>query len=208
MTIQAQVSVQSQIFVPRDYQVFAGLDVDKHSIAVTFCNHEGLLRSLRLPYSAAQLLNYVRKHFPEQRLAFVYEAGPTGFGLYDELVADGHPCLVVAPSMVPQAPGARVKTNRLDSKKLSEGLRGGQLRSIHVPPPKYRELRHLVQLRDTHVQQLTATKCRIKALLLCEGIAFPSDEGKQKQWSALALDDVARLRHLSLRTEETGPQLD
>jgi transposase len=193
MTIQAQVSVQSQAFMPRDYQIFAGLDVDKHSIAVTFCNHEGLLRSLRLPYSAAQLLNYVRKHFSDERLAFAYEAGPTGFGLYDELVAEGHPCLVVAPSMVPQAPGARVKTNRLDSKKLSEGLRGGQLRSIHVPAPKYRELRHLVQLRDTHVQQLTATKCRIKALLLYEGIAFPSDEGKQKQWSALVLDELLEL---------------
>lgn len=160
MTSQTQVSVQGKTFRPRDYDVFAGLDVDHHSIAATFTDHEGLLRSLRLPYSAAQLLNYVRKHFPEQRLAFVYEAGPTGFGLYDELVTEGHPCLVVAPSMVPRAPGARVKTNRLDSKKLSEGLRGGQLRSIHVPAPKYRELRHLVQLRDTHVQQLKATKSR------------------------------------------------
>ena len=146
MTNQTQVSVQAQVFIPRDYQVFAGLDVDKNSIAATFCNHEGLLRSLRLLYSAPQLLNYVRKHFPEQRLAFVYEAGPTGFGLYDELVAEGHPCLVVAPAMVPQAPGARVKTNRLDSQKLSAGLRGGQLRSIHVPSVKYRELPHLVQL--------------------------------------------------------------
>jgi hypothetical protein len=30
--------------------------------------------------------------------SFVYEAGPTGFGLHDELVAAGHVCLVVAPS--------------------------------------------------------------------------------------------------------------
>jgi len=193
MTIQAQVSVQSQVFVPRNYQVFAGLDVDKHSIAVTFCNHEGLLRSIRLPYSAAQLLNYVGKHFTGERLAFVYEAGPTGFGLYDELVAEGHPCLVVAPSMVPTVAGARVKTNRLDSKKLSEGLRGGQLRSIHVPSARYRELRHLVQLRDTHVQQLTATKCRIKALLLYEGIAFPSDEGKEKPWSQRVVNELLEL---------------
>ena len=193
MTNQAQVSVDAQVFIPRDYQIFAGLDVDKHSIAVTFCNHEGLLRSLRLPYSAPQLLRYVRRHFAERRVAFVYEAGPTGFGLYDDLVAEGHPCLVVAPSMVPQAPGARVKTNRLDSKKLSEGLRGGQLRSIHVPSVKYRELRHLVQLRDTHVQQLTATKCRIKALLLYEGIPFPSAEGKEKQWSAQVLNELLAL---------------
>ena len=123
-------------------------------------------------------------------MAFVYEAGPTGFGLYDELVAAGHPCLVVAPSMVPTAPGQRVKTNRLDSKKLSEGLRGGQLRSIHVPARPYRELRHLVQLRDTHVQQLTATKCRIKALLLYEGIPYPDPKGG---WSAAVIAELRAL---------------
>src|SRR5882762_9106548 len=193
MTIQAQVSVYSQVFVPRDYDVFAGLDVDHHSIAATFTDHQRLMQSLRLPYSAGQLLNYVKKHFPGQRLVFVYEAGPTGFGLYDKLVAAGHPCLVVAPAMVPTAPGNRVKTNRLDARKLAENLRGGQLRSIHVPSPRYRELRHLVQLRDTHVQQLTATKCRIKALLLYEGIAFPSDAGKEKQWSARVLDELLEL---------------
>lgn len=76
MTIPAQVSVYSQVFVARDYDVFAELDVDHHSIAATFTGHGRLMQSLRLPYSAGQLLNYVRKHFPGQRLAFVYEAGP------------------------------------------------------------------------------------------------------------------------------------
>lgn len=195
MTIQTQVSVPSEVYTfrPHDYDVFAGLDVDHHSIAATFTDHDRLMQSQRLSYSAPQLLNYVRKHFPEQRVAFVYEAGPTGFGLYDELVAEGHACLVVAPPMVPTAPGNRVKTNRLDSKKLSTALRGGELRSIHVPSAKYRELRHLVQLRDTHVQQLRATKCRIKALLLYEGIAFPSDDGKEKQWAARVLDELLAL---------------
>ena len=182
MTIQGQ-------FVPRNYDVFAGLDVDKKNMAVIFTDHQQLMQSLRLPYSAAQLLSYVRKHFAQQRVAFVYEAGSTGFGLYDELVAGGYPCLVVAPSMVPTAPGQRVKTNRLDARKLSENLRGGQLRSIHVPSSSYRELRHLVQLRDTHVSQLTATKCRIKALLLFEGMAFPGNG----QWSARVLRELAAL---------------
>ncbi len=183
MTIQSGFST----FMPGNYEIFSGLDVDKGSIAVTFSDHNRLLNSLRLPYSSEQLLNYVRKHFPQQRVAFVYEAGPTGFGLYDEITAEGHPCLVVAPSMVPTAPGQRVKTNRLDSKKLCEGLRGGQLRSIQVPARPYRELRHLVQLRDTHVQQLTATKCRIKALLLYEGIPYPDPKGG---WSAVVIAEL------------------
>src|SRR5207249_10349133 len=130
---------------------FWGLDVAKKNMAVTFTDHEALMRSLRLPYSSAHLLHYVRKHFPDRRVAFVYEAGPTGFGLHDELVTAGYRCLVVAPSMVPTAPGDKVKTNRLDSRKLSVQLRGGELRSIHVPALRYRELRHLVQLRDTQV---------------------------------------------------------
>jgi transposase len=193
MTVATEVSVYPQKFVPRDYDVFAGLDVDHHSIATTFTDHDRLMQSLRLPYSAPQLLNYVGKHFPGQRLVFVYEAGPTGFGLCDELEAAGHHCLVVAPPMGPRAPGQRVKTNRLDSRKLSTALRGGELKSIHVPSPKYRELRHLVQLRDTQVQQLTATKSRIKALLLYEGIAFPADEGKEKQWSQRVVNELLEL---------------
>ncbi len=45
---------------------FVGLDVDRRSIAATFTDHDRLMQSLRLPYRAAQLLNYVRKHFPGQ----------------------------------------------------------------------------------------------------------------------------------------------
>lgn len=181
---------KSANFIPRNYDVFAGLDVDKRSIAVTFADHRAMRKSLRLPHSATQLLSYTGKHFPGQRVAFVYEAGPTGFGLHDELTAAGHPCLVVSPSMVPTAPRQRVKTNRLDSKKLAEGLRGGQLRGIHVPPPSYRELRHLVQLRDSQVAQLTATKLRIKSLLTYENIPFPAANGK---WSGRVLQQLTVL---------------
>jgi transposase len=113
--------------------VFAGLDVDKRSISVTFTNHQGFIRSMRMPYSVEHLVNHVRKHFPDQKVAFVYEAGPTGYGLYDGLVANSYPCLIASPSMIPKAPGQRVKTNRLDSVGLAGNLRGGQLKSIHVP---------------------------------------------------------------------------
>ncbi|MDF0664498.1 MAG: transposase [Nitrospira sp.] len=163
----------SQTIVPRDYDVFAGLDVDKRSISVTFTDHQGVSRSMQIPYSVEHLLAYVGKHFAGQKVAYAYEVGPTGYGLYDRLVAAGAPCVVAAPSMIPKAPGQRVKTNRLDSRGLAETLRGGQLKSIHVPAPPYRELRHLPQLRDTFVRELVGMKLRIKALLLLEGLAFP-----------------------------------
>ena len=182
----------SQTFIPRDYDVFSGLDVDKRSISVTFTDHDRFLKSLRMPYSAEHLLNHVRKHFPNKKVAFVYEAGPTGYGLYDGIVAQGYPCLIAAPSMIPKAPGQRVKTNRLDSRSLSENLRGGQLKSIHVPSAVYRELRHLTQLRDVLVSELAGMKQRIKSLLLFEGIEFPPAPAGS-QWSFLVKDKLRKL---------------
>ena len=184
--------MRSNTFVPRDYDVFAGLDVDKRSISVTFTDHQGLSRSMRIPYSVEHLLNYVGRHFAGQKVAFAYEAGPTGYGLYDGLVAQGSPCLVASPSMIPKAPGQRVKTNRLDSRGLSENLRGGQLKSIHVPSVIYRELRHLTQLRDTFVSEMVGMKQRIKSLLLMEGIEFPPAPAGS-QWSFLVKDKLRKL---------------
>lgn len=174
--------MSGQPFIPLDYEVFAGLDVDKRSISVTFMNHHGFLKSLRMPYSVEHLLTHVRRHFPHQKVAFAYEAGPTGYGLYDGLVAQEYQCLIAAPAMIPKAPGRRVKTNRLDSRGLAENLRGGQLTSIQVPSTVYRELRHLTQLRDTFVSALAAMKQRIKSLLLVEGLAFPPAPAGS-QWS-------------------------
>ena len=55
--------MESQPFIPREYDVFSGLDVDKRSISVTFTDHQRSLKSLRMPYSVEHLLNHVRKHF-------------------------------------------------------------------------------------------------------------------------------------------------
>jgi transposase len=172
----------TQSFSPRDYDVFAGLDVDKKSISVTFTDHQGLLKSMRMPYSVEHVVNHVRKHYGEKKVAFAYEAGPTGYGLYDGLVAQRYPCLIASPSMIPKAPGQRVKTNRLDSVGLAENLRGGQLKSIHVPTTLYRELRHLTQWRDVVVSEMVAMKQRIKSLLLMEGLEFPPAPAGS-QWS-------------------------
>jgi transposase len=48
-----------------------------------------------------------------------YEAGPTGFGLYRHLVERGIDCVVVAPGLVPQRPGDRMKADPRDARKLA-----------------------------------------------------------------------------------------
>ena len=44
-----------------------------------------------------------------------YEAGPTGYELARLLGSLGVRCEVIAPSLIPTAPGDRVKTDRRDA---------------------------------------------------------------------------------------------
>jgi transposase len=173
-----------------DYDVFIGLDVDKHSIALTTRDRTGMGKSLKMSYDPEILLSYVHNHFDGKNAAFVYEAGPTGFGLYDAITEKGYPCIVVAPQSVPVTRGKRVKTNRLDSIKLADLLRGGQLSGIRVPPLAYRELRELTSLRNSQVDAVRAAKCRVKSLLLCNSLTFPDS---QNRWSKRVIVELRKL---------------
>lgn len=187
-------------FMTQQYDVFAGLDVHKKSIAATFLDHYGEIKQVKMPYNTEQLFNFVENYYPDKRIAFVYESGPTGFGLYDIITSKGYFCMVTSPSKVPQIPGNRVKTDRIDSEKLSMNLKGGQLKGIIVPTSAYRELRHLVHLRDTFTKQSTATKLRIKSLLLLNSIAFPNPDKENPGQKALSvnLKNFPVLRHYDL----------
>ena len=177
---------------PLEFDIFAGMDVDKKSISVTFVSHDAILRWMKIPYDSGNLMRYVRKEFSEKRIAFVYEAGPTGYGLYDDLIEEGFVCLVVGPSNTPTTASERVKTNRVDSRKLAISLRGGELKGIHVPSETYRQLRHLTHLREVFLHQVTSTKLRIKALLLLEGISFPA-AGPRYSWSSRVVEQLMDL---------------
>lgn len=168
--------------VPLEYDIFIGMDVDKRSVAITTYNHEEKIRSLKMPNSAEKIINYTRNHFPNERVAFAYEVGPTGYGLYDKLTEARYKCLVVNPSSVPTPPGSRVKTNRLDSKQIGQELRGGELKSVRVPSMKYRYLRHLIHLFNTVTKQCKNCKYRIKALFLLEGMPYPNTS-KSDHWT-------------------------
>jgi transposase len=163
--------------IPRQFEIFIGLDVDKASYHVTAMSGAGIVRQLRLPAQPAGLVRWVGRQFAGRAVVLVYEAGPTGYGLYDALSAAGYICLVVAPALVPREPGRRVKTNRLDSRQLAMQLQGVDLRGIRVPAPLYRPLRHLTHQWRELARRQRALKSQIKALLLMESIPYPEGGG-------------------------------
>lgn len=180
---------------PTEYDLFVGIDVDQKSYAVTYLDKNSHGRSFKMPADPKALTQHFQKNFAQQRLAYAYETGPTGYDLYDYLVSQGQHCLMIHAASLPKAANDRVKTNRLDSQKIAEQLKSGHLKGIRVPTDSYRQLRHLVQLRQTYAQQIMRTKQRIKALLLLEHIHIPNGEGRHL-WSARALET---LRHFPMQ---------
>ena len=103
------------------------------------------------PASVASMVNKLSKR--GAKLHFCYEAGPTGYGLYRQIIEPGHECVVVAPSLVPKRAGDRVKTNRRDAVSLARLHRAGELISVWVPDEGHEAIR----IEITHALGATVT---------------------------------------------------
>ena len=136
-------------YISKEYDIFIGLDVDKNNFSFTVQDRSAMSKSKTIPAQPEQLYSYVQNRYADKKVIFAYEAGPTGYHLYDYLCSKNQECLVVSPLSIPKAPNQRVKTNRIDSQKITEELRAGKLQSIRVPQDRYRELRHLINLRES-----------------------------------------------------------
>ncbi len=166
---------------PSDYDIFIGVDTDKKSFAFTYLEHDALQgHSLKMPSQAENLHRYFQKRFPGKRLLYTYEAGPTGYALYDYLVSQGQNCIMIHPATLPKASNHFVKNNRLDSQRIAQHSQSGQVKGIRVPSEAYRQLRHFVTLRQQYAMEQRNIKQRIRALLLFENIQLPEDP---KPWT-------------------------
>ncbi len=166
------------------HTTFIGLDVSKDTIAVAIAEggRRGEVRFYGTisskPEAVAKLVKTLAaKH---GRLAFTYEAGPTGYGLYRELMHLGHACHVVAPSMTPARPGSQIKTDRRDAVVLASLYRAGELTSIWVPDTEHEAMRDLVRARISAVEAVRRARQQLLSFLLRHGRAY---KGRGQHWT-------------------------
>lgn len=105
-------------------------------------------------------------------LRFVYEAGPTGFGLARHLRSKGFVCEIVSPSLVPQRASDRIKTDRRDARNLARLFRAGELTFIHIPDPQDEAIRDVIRLRESAVRDQRQARQRLKGFLLRNGSRY------------------------------------
>jgi transposase len=153
---------------------FVGLDVHRDSIAIAVAANDARpAESLAtVPNDFAALLKRLRGLGPVESLRCCYEAGPTGLGLARCLDEAGIACQVIAPSLIPVRPGARVKTDRRDARDLAHYLRSGNLTAIHVTDPTTEAIRDLERARDDAKRAERAARHQLSKFLLRHGRCF------------------------------------
>ena len=117
-----------------------------------------------------------------------YEAGPSGFGLYDRLDEAGIRCIVVPPNLIPVEIGCKVKTDKKDSKKLALLLEADMLKEVFVLSEEQRMHRELLRTRRQLVEHRTSIIKQIKSKFLYYSIE-PEEAGK-REWTAKQIKSI------------------
>ncbi len=155
---------------------FVGLDVHAETIAIAVAEagRTGDVTSMgTIPNRPEAVTKLIKRLGGAKGLLVCYEAGPTGYVLYWQLIKLGVDCEVVAPTLVPEKAGDRVKTDRRDAIKLARCLRAGELTKVWVPDPAHEALRDLVRAREAAKKDQLRARNRLSKFLLRAGCRPP-----------------------------------
>jgi transposase len=132
-----------------------------------------------LTSESTTILRFVQR-LRDASIQCCYEAGPCGFELHRALTAQGIPCDVIAPALIPRRPGDRVKTDRRDAGQLAVLYRAGALTAIHIPTEQEEAARDLLRCREDIRADLLRARHRLSKFLLRHGRRFTATK---KAWS-------------------------
>jgi transposase len=167
--------------------LYVGLDVDDtqyHGAALSQETGEILQFQCRptLKGLVSQLAK-LRQHFPEHTIHVAYEASYLGYTLQRDLVSQGYHCDVVAPSSIPRVGGKAIKTDRLDAAQLAQFYASGLLTLVHVPTQEMDQDRDLMRSRQHLLQQRTALRKHLQALLRRNGLHYKAQSQHKSHWT-------------------------
>ena len=157
-------------------EMFVAFDTAKlkHAVAIAEGGRQGEIRFLgeieNRPPTIERLIKKLAGRYDKLQVCF--EAGPTGYGLYRQMQALGHGCMVVAPGLIPRRAGERVKTNRRDAVTLARLFRAGELTAVWVPDGVHEAVRDLVRGRTAAAEDLRRKRQQLLSFLLRHGRIF------------------------------------
>jgi len=167
----------------RGQKIYVGIDVHKEKWTVCPLTEEVNFRAFSMASNAELLISYLHSHFPGGEYICAYEAGFSGYGLYESLWEAKITCLVIHAADIPTShKESEFKTDPRDALKIAKALRSGDLSCIHIPDKQLQEDRSLIRYRQQLRKDIVRQKCRIKSFLAFYSIEIPESYTKTK-WS-------------------------
>jgi transposase len=149
---------------------FLGLDVHRDTISVAVLSPRQEAPTVdRIANDEPSVRRLVARFPDRRRLRACYEAGPTGYELARLLDRLEVRCQVIAPTLIPKAPGDKVKTDRRDCRRLARLHRAGELVAIRVPTVAEEAVRDLCQARVDMLADRSRARLRLGGFLLRHG---------------------------------------
>jgi transposase len=164
--------------------IWLGMDVHARSIVIARLaplDREPVM--IELPNEPRAIARTFGALIAEGEVRCCYEAGPTGYDLHRQLTKMGAKCSIIAPSLIPQCAGDRVKTDRRDAIKLARLFRAGELTPIAIPSTEQEGVRDLLRAREDVRRDRTSARHRLGKFLLRRGLRFAGRSGwTQSHW--------------------------
>jgi transposase len=180
-----------------------GIDIHTRSHRIDVLDAEGkAFRAFRVRGGHDQLVEAVAALRQPVRVCF--EASIECGVIHDRLSAlpNVREIIVAHPAHLRRS---HRKNDRIDAKRLAVDAFHGRVDPVHIPSPKVRQWRQLVEFRCRQVQKRTRVKNAIKSLLRSRGIVPPiglwTKEGRRWLRRAAMPDPTARLRRGMLLQE-------
>lgn len=159
-----------QDYTLREQEIFIGLEDSKRSWKLCVRALGTTVKETSMPAEYANLKNFINHQFPECRVHILYEAGFSGFNLYDHITADGWDCVVTPPHRVTQEKQQSVKNDRTDSRRLARVLEAGDYQRCFVPDRESRENRQLSRQYEQNLKDIRQSCNRFRRLLEYHGL--------------------------------------
>ena len=152
---------------------YVGMDV--HTTNITLCSYsvedDRYFAEIEIKPDAQEILKYINR-IKSQRGGEIlcgYEAGCLGYSLYHQLTYRGIDCVILAPSTMPVMPGKKIKTDRLDARRISKCLAYHTYSAVYVPTEEDNAVKEYIRMRDDENNTLKRIKQQTIALCTRHG---------------------------------------
>ena len=165
---------------------YVGFDIHEEEFYGTIMDKEGkIITEGNVKYSKEGIQSFLG-FLPSTDIIIAIEACGLARGVYKLLTELGYEVVLANPAKIKNMPGYN-KTDRIDSKRITDLLRVGYLPITYIPPEDIIKLRDISRHRTQLVRMRALSKVRIKAYLSRDGKKFPGTWNK---------DTLAKLKEM------------